>query len=89
MIEKEEGFGLVKMLRDPRLSMKSKGLLTYLYKCPEGTDVTVEYIRNDTCDGRIAITSAINECIEAGYLEKFRTRHPNGNLGEYKWILKI
>lgn len=89
MLIKEDGRGVVSMLRDKRLSLKAKGLLAYLEKCPEFVDVGLGYIVEDSADKESAVKSAIRECENAGYLEVERGRDEKGRLGTYKFRLKI
>lgn len=89
MLIREDGPGLIRMLKDPRISLKTKGLLAYLSKCPESIDITIEYIAQDTKDGRIAISNAINEAEEAGYIERERMRDKQGRWGQYRWKVKL
>lgn len=89
MLIKEEGRGVIHMLRDKRLSLKAKGLLAYLEKCPEFVDVGLGYIVEDSTDKEAAVKSAIRECEEAGYLEVERGRDERGRLGTYRFRLKV
>lgn len=89
MLVKQEGNGIIGALRDRRLSLKAKGLLAYLDKCPEIVDVGLGYIVADTTDKENAVKSAIRECEEAGYLTVERTRDEKGRLGTYKFTLKV
>lgn len=89
MLIKEEGRGIIAALRDKRLSLKAKGLLAYLEKCPEFVDVGLGYIVEDSTDKESAVRSAIKECEEAGYLEVEHKRDEKGRFGTYVFRLKV
>lgn len=89
MLVKEDGNGLISMLRDSKLSLKAKGLLAYLSKCPEQVDVTIEYIAADSTDGEKAIAAALKEAEAAGYLERERVRDKKGHYRNCIWRLKV
>ena len=81
-------FGVVpnKILNDPSLSFRAKGIFAYLQSKPEGWKFSVERIANDGLEGREAIRKAIHELEEAGYLQR-RIIKENGKLMGYEYIL--
>lgn len=89
MLAKQDGDGLIRMLRDPRISLKTKGILAYLSKCPENTPISVSYIEKDTTDGRIAIGNALKEAEKYGYVHMEQTRDSRGRVGENRWSIRI
>lgn len=89
MLVKEKGDGIIRALRDNRLSFRAKGLLAYLDKCPEFLDVGLGDIVADGTDKEGSIRSAIRECEEAGYLSAERTRDERGRMGTYRFTLKV
>jgi hypothetical protein len=70
-------------IRDARLSLKARGLLTYLVSHIEGWSLTVDQIANKSIEGKDAIRSAIVELELLGYLK--RTQSNNGRFGEVTW----
>lgn len=75
-------------IRDKRLSLKAKGLLTYLLSHESGYMLTLERIARDTADGRSAIRSASAELVVAGYLVTKQTREEDGRLGPLVWTIQ-
>lgn len=76
----EEGFTRIPngWLRDSRLGFRAKGLLAYLLSHEVGYTITLGQIERETGDGRHAIRSAMDDLIEAGYLQKERTHDERG-----------
>ena len=74
-------------IRDKRLSLKAKGLLTYLLSHETGYTLTLERIARDTKDGRSAIRAAAAELIEAKYVLTKQQRLPDGKLGPMVWTI--
>jgi len=74
-------------IRDKRLSLKAKGLLTYLLSHETGYTLTLERIARDTKDGRSAIRAAAAELIEAKYVVTKQQRLPDGKLGPMVWTI--
>ena len=75
-------------IRDKRLSLKAKGLLTYLLSHESGYMLTLERIARDTQDGRSAIRAASAELVKAGYLVTKQTREQDGRLGPLVWTIQ-
>ena len=75
-------------IRDNRLSLKAKGLLTYLLSHESGYMLTLERIARDTQDGRSAIRAASAELVSAGYLVTKQTREEDGRLGPLVWTIQ-
>ena len=73
-------------LKDKRLSLKAKGLLSQMLSLPEDWDYTLSglcYINRESKD---AIRTAINELEQAGYIRRRQTTDAAGKFGanEYK-----
>lgn len=66
------------VLNDSRLSLKAKGLYSYLYSKPDGWDFETTRMAKDSTDGRDSIRSAVKELEEAGYLKRYKL--PNGRM---------
>lgn len=75
-------------LRDPRLSLKAKGLLIYFLSHEIGYVITLAQIERETADGRAAIRSAIGQLIEADYLETDMTKDERGYNAGLAYTLK-
>jgi len=73
-------------LRDPSLSLKSKGLLAQLASHSEGWQVTIRSLADPNGCGLDYIRTAVNELEEAGYLRREQRRKPNSQFGEVVWI---
>jgi hypothetical protein len=65
-------------MRDPSLSLKSKGLLMYFLTHKVGYVITLSQIERETNDGKTAIRTAITELENAGYLVVEQTRTEKG-----------
>ena len=82
-VEKVDGYTIMANyhLRDKRLSLKAKGLLSMIFSLPPDWDMSVEglaYISSE-CAGTIA--RIIKELESAGYVIRKRERRPDGTLG--------
>lgn len=67
--------------RDARLSFKARGLLTYLLSHREGWEITgVRELVKHASEGREAMTGAVRELEQHGYLIRSRARTENGRL---------
>lgn len=71
------------LLRDPRLSLKAKGLLANLLDRPPGWDVRSEVLATEGPDGKDAIQAGLRELAAAGYYRLERRQGPDGrfNMG--------
>lgn len=67
-----------KALRDERLSLKAKGIYTYLYSKPDHWQFAGDRICKETSDKRDAVYAALKELEVAGYLQRFKK--PNGRI---------
>ena len=68
------------ILFDKSLSLKAKGLYSYLYAI-EGERITILKLSKELKEGKDAVMSAINELVDAGYCRKEQTRK-DGVFGE-------
>lgn len=66
-------------LRDKDLSLKARGLLSFMLSLPPDWDYSIKGLMS-FChkDGRDAIMSALQELEKVGYLKRERVRRPNG-----------
>ena len=65
-------------LRDKRISLKAKGLLTLMLSLPEDWDYSVEGLSSICKENRTAIQSALKELEECHYLKRTRERNEKG-----------
>lgn len=74
-------------VRDPRISLKAKGLLAQLMSHQPGWKVSIKALSVANNCGLDSIRSAINELMDAGYLERSqeRDRDERGQLSEYNY----
>ena len=74
------------VLNDKKISLKAKGLYSYLFSKPASWQFSGHRIINDHTDGRDSVYSAIKELEDGGYLE--RCKLPNRRM-EYKLLFSI
>lgn len=75
-------------LRDKRLSLKSKGLLSVILSLPEDWDYTIAGLAL-ICDcGRDMIREALKELTEAGYVSRERMRTEGGQLAGTQYTIR-
>lgn len=65
-------------LRDKRLSLKAKGLLSQMLSLPEDWDYTLSGLAYINRESKDAIRSAINELERAGYVQRHQTTNASG-----------
>jgi len=75
-------------IRDPNISYKAKGLLTYLLSHEVGYTITIGQIIRESGDGKQAVRSALEELIKAGYLETQRTTDERGYNAGLAYFIK-
>jgi hypothetical protein len=75
-------------VRDPNLSYKAKGLLTYLLSHEVGYTITIGQIIRESGDGKQSVRSALEELIKAGYLETKRTTDARGYNAGLAYFIK-
>ncbi|MBB5361370.1 hypothetical protein [Deinococcus humi] len=73
------------MLRDPRLSLKAKGLLAVMLSVPDERPYRMSQVEAVSDDGRDAHRTALRELEAAGYVSRQQTRNAQGKLGETEY----
>ena len=63
--EGEEG-----IWNDPSVTLKAKGLFSYMKNKPANWDFSAERIALENADGRKAVLNALNELVGGGYVER-------------------
>lgn len=74
-------------VRDERLSLKARGLLTMLMSHDEGYTVTYKSLAATNKEGLAAIETAVRELKEQGYLDVVKSRGRNGRIEGWIWEL--
>ena len=74
-------------LRDERLSLKSKGLLSLILSLPDDWRISIEGMTQFSSDGKDAIRSAIQELTDAGYITRAQTHSEAGTFSGYDYIV--
>jgi predicted DNA-binding protein YlxM (UPF0122 family) len=85
----KESFGIApnELLNDENISLKAKGLFTYIQSKPNGWDFSIDRISIQTKDGKKAIRTALKELEDNGYLERMATRNNLGKWSGYDYYL--
>lgn len=74
-------------LRDKRLSLKAKGLLSVMISLPAEWDYTLAGLAYISKEGISAIRAAIQELEENGYVTRSRLRNEAGQLGDTEYTI--
>ena len=74
-------------LRDERLSLKSKGLLSVILSLPDDWRISIEGMTQFSADGKDAIRSAIRELTDAGYITRAQTHSEAGTFSGYDYVV--
>jgi DNA-binding Lrp family transcriptional regulator len=87
--DKENPYVMVNkgFLNNKELSLKSKGLLTYLLSLPDNWKIYESEIVNHHKDGKDSLKGAIKELIDNGYIERERIRNSAGHLKGYNYCV--
>lgn len=68
-------------LNDKNLSWKAKGLHSYLMSLPDDWVLFISDLENRSSDGRDSTRGAINELLEAGYMERVQKKEKGKFMG--------
>ena len=74
-------------LRNQRLSLKAKGLLSLMLSLPEDWDYTSKGLSHICKDGVDSISATLRELETYGYLIRRRIRLSNGRLGQIEYTI--
>lgn len=87
--DKRGGFVMIdrKALEDPKISLKSKGLLAYLLSKPPDWRPQIADIVKHCTDGAAAVKSALQELKAAGYAALVKTNGSNGRIDGSRWSI--
>ena len=72
-------------LKDTRLSLKAKGLLSYMLSLPNDWKFSTRGLISHCREGADALRVALKELEAAGYLRRTRIRSGNGSFAEEEW----
>ena len=88
-IEKLNGYQILptEFLKDKKLGLKTKGLLTIMYSLPNDWDYTMQGLCTVTGEGITAIRNCVTELELNGYLTRKQTRNEKGKF-EYIYIVR-
>ncbi|WP_195278932.1 helix-turn-helix domain-containing protein [Clostridium sp. J1101437_171009_A5] len=88
--ERKGGFTVLTngVLRDPRLSLKTKGLFAVISSLPEDWRYSVSGLASYCGVGRDAIRSALKELEAAGYLTREQLHGERGKFGGNAYVLR-
>lgn len=75
-------------LRNNKLSLKAKGLLSYMLSLPEDWDYTIAGLSMSCKDGVDSIRSAIAELEATGYMSRSRLRSEDGTYRGTEYIVR-
>lgn len=75
-------------LRDPALSWKAKGLLSYIASHSAGHTLTSEQMLSEGSDGKDAVRAGLLELERAGYLRRVQQRGEGGKIAGTDYILQ-
>lgn len=74
-------------LKDKRLSLKAKGLLSQMLSLPEDWDYTLSGLSHINRESKDAIRTAINELETAGYVIRRQTTDAGGKFGNNEYTI--
>ena len=75
-----------RVLADPKLSYKAKGILAYLLSRPDNWIINVSDVVNHSPDGEFAIRTGIKELIIAGYVQRKVERNGKHIV---RWVMEV
>ena len=75
-------------LRDKRLSLKAKGLLSQMLSLPEDWDYTLAGLARINAEGKDAIRAAVVELEKAGYVFRRQTTDKAGKFSANEYIIR-
>ena len=72
-------------LQDKRLSLKAKGLLSYMLSLPDDWDYSLKGLTVGCKDGIDSVRSAVHELEDGGYLCRSKVRDARGRIIDYNY----
>ena len=88
-VEKTKNFTVMSNhhLRNSKLSLKAKGLMSLMLSLPEDWDYTLKGLTFICKDGEDSVATALQELEREGYLTRQRLRLSNGRLGSIEYTI--
>ena len=74
-------------LRNSALSLKAKGLLSQMLSLPEGWDYTLAGLARINREGEDAISTAVKELEQHGYIRRQRTQKSDGTFSGIEYVI--
>ena len=87
IIKNRYGIAPNEILNNENISLKAKGLYTYLQSKPDGWKFSIQRISIQTKDGKSAIRGAIKELENLGYLKRIPLKDDDGRWNGYDYEL--
>ena len=86
---KIKGFTIIDndIINDPRMHLKALGLFAYMWSKPDDWQFYISEIATHFKDGESAVSSAIKELMELGYLRRTQNRK-DGKFSTYDYVLQ-
>ena len=72
-------------LQDKRLSLKAKGLLSYMLSLPDDWDYSLKGLTTGCRDGIDSVRSTVRELEASGYLRRSKVRDARGRIVDYNY----
>ena len=76
-------------LRDKRMSLKAKGLLSLILSLPDGWNYTIGGLVSICIEKEVAVKTALTELKKCGYLRIDKVKPSKENGGRYEYIYNI
>lgn len=88
-VEKNENYTMMANfhLRDRELSLKAKGLLSYMLSCIDDWDFSVAGLTAVLKEGRDSIRATLDELERFGYLTREQHRNSDGSFGKTEFVV--
>ena len=74
-------------LRNKDLSLKAKGIMSYMLSCSNGTVFSIRQLMEASKDGEASVCTALNELKEHKYLKHYAQKDDKGRISEWKYDL--
>ncbi len=74
-------------LRDKRLSLKAKGLLSLILSLPDDWDISIQGLATIVSDGIASVRSGIGELMDAGYIQREIGHAEGGTFAGYIYTI--
>lgn len=74
-------------LRNKDLSLKAKGLMSYMLSCSNGTVFSIRQLMEASKDGEASVCTALNELKEHKYLKHYAQKDDKGRISEWRYDL--